>query len=86
MLPFLGQGAGIVIEDAVVMARAIAESDDVATALKRYEAARRDRANFTLMRSRLHTEFWSSHPDQIRDKEPVMEIDLQEYEAATVPI
>ncbi|MGH1488128.1 MAG: FAD-dependent monooxygenase [Acidimicrobiales bacterium] len=45
MTPFLGQGASMAIEDAVVLARAIEGSDSVATALKRYEAARVERGN-----------------------------------------
>lgn len=43
MVPFLAQGAVMAIEDGCVLARCIAGSDDVAAALKRYEAARLDR-------------------------------------------
>jgi salicylate hydroxylase len=86
MLPFLGQGAGIVIEDALILARAIAESETVATALRRYEAARVDRANLVLLRSRTHARYWNTHPDQIKDREPVMEVDLNTYDAASVAL
>ncbi len=86
MLPFLGQGAGMVIEDALVLARAVAESTDIPTALKRYEAARKERANYTMLRSRAHADFWNTHPDQIRNIEPKMEVDLNVYDAVTVPI
>lgn len=86
MLPFLGQGAGIVIEDALILARAIAESPDIATALKRYTAARVERANLTLLRSREHAQYWNTHPDKIKDREPVMEVDLNLYDATTVEI
>lgn len=86
MLPFLGQGAGIVIEDALILARAVAESDSVATALKRYATARVERANLTLIRSRTHAKYWNTHPDQIKDREPVMEVDLNLYDAPTVAI
>jgi salicylate hydroxylase len=40
MLPFLGQGAAMAIEDAYVLARELARSDDVASALRAYEAER----------------------------------------------
>ena len=43
MLPFMAQGAGTAIEDAVVLARALRETPDPAQALQRYEAARRQR-------------------------------------------
>ena len=46
MVPFLAQGAGMALEDGLVLARAIEKyPDDHATALARYEAARRERAN-----------------------------------------
>ena len=43
MLPFLGQGAGMTIEDGVVLARCLFTSDSVEEALQRYEAARVER-------------------------------------------
>jgi salicylate hydroxylase len=46
MVPFLAQGAVMAIEDGFVLARAIEKyPHDHATALARYEAARRERAN-----------------------------------------
>jgi salicylate hydroxylase len=43
MLPFMAQGAGMAIEDAVVLSRAIDQIADVPSALRAYESARRDR-------------------------------------------
>jgi salicylate hydroxylase len=43
MLPFMAQGAGMAIEDTVVLARALEQDADVASALRRYESARQDR-------------------------------------------
>jgi salicylate hydroxylase len=46
MLPFMAQGAGMAIEDAVVLCRALtgaADRPQAAAALQRYEAARRER-------------------------------------------
>ncbi|KQS04142.1 hypothetical protein ASG11_07680 [Sphingomonas sp. Leaf357] len=40
MLPFLGMGAAMAIEDAMILARAFAAEGDVAPAFARYEAAR----------------------------------------------
>jgi salicylate hydroxylase len=44
MLPFLGLGAAMAIEDAMILTRALRESADIGTALDRYEAARQPRA------------------------------------------
>jgi salicylate hydroxylase len=46
MVPFLAQGANMALEDGLVLARAVEKyPDDHETALARYEAARRERAN-----------------------------------------
>ena len=45
ILPFLGLGAALAIEDGVVLARALVAHDDLATALHAYEAARIDRVD-----------------------------------------
>jgi salicylate hydroxylase len=42
-LPFLAQGAGMAMEDGLVLARCLEQFGDVETALKRYEAARIER-------------------------------------------
>lgn len=42
-LPFLAQGAAMAIEDAAVLDRLLAEDSDVASALVRFQTARRDR-------------------------------------------
>jgi salicylate hydroxylase len=52
VLPFLGHGAVLAIEDGVVIARALAAAASVAEALARYEAARRERAAFVFAESR----------------------------------
>jgi len=52
MLPFLGQGAAMAIEDAAVFARAIVDSDSIEQALQRYEAARSERTRFLMLTSR----------------------------------
>jgi len=45
MTPFLGQGAAMAVEDAVVLARALEASSTVAEAFASYESARCERGN-----------------------------------------
>jgi salicylate hydroxylase len=52
MLPFLGQGAGMAIEDAIVLARAFEASQDIFEGLERYEAARRERTTLVTQGAR----------------------------------
>jgi len=52
MLPFLGLGAAMGIEDAVVLGRAFSADLPVAAALHVYEETRRERANAVLLESR----------------------------------
>ena len=53
MLPWFGQGAGAAIEDAVVLARAVAASTNLAEGLRRYEQARQPRVNLLYSESQL---------------------------------
>ncbi|MCS6946307.1 MAG: FAD-dependent monooxygenase, partial [Steroidobacteraceae bacterium] len=48
VLPFLGHGAVLAIEDGVVLARAFAAARDIGEALERYERARIERAAFVV--------------------------------------
>ncbi len=52
MLPFLGLGAAMAIEDAAILARALAAEPDCTAALGRYEAARRPRTELVQEQSR----------------------------------
>lgn len=52
VLPFLGHGAVLAIEDGVVLARALGAAGNVAEALRRYEKARMPRAAFVVIESR----------------------------------
>jgi salicylate hydroxylase len=45
LLPFLGQGANMAIEDGMVLARCLSEYDDIPEALRRYEVARLERTS-----------------------------------------
>jgi 2-polyprenyl-6-methoxyphenol hydroxylase-like FAD-dependent oxidoreductase len=52
MLPFIGQGAGAALEDAVELGRAVAAEPDLGAALARYEALRVERAALFVKTSR----------------------------------
>lgn len=52
MLPFLGQGASMALEDAAALAAALAQRDSVAAAFAEYAEARVERANWVLLESR----------------------------------
>ena len=83
MTPFLGQGAAMAIEDAVVLARALERSDDVETALTSYQTTRRDRGN--------NVAIWSWEEGRAL-QDPTIEArgaagyGLLDYDPATVPI
>ncbi len=53
-LPFMAQGAAMAMEDAAVLARCLAETTDVPTALSRYESLRLGRTALVQRRSRSH--------------------------------
>lgn len=89
MTPFLGQGAVMAIEDAMIIARCLAASDSIVEALERYEAARRERANFVSAESRKAGEKLTTiDPDEyslsVHSNEETL--DLAGYNAVTVPI
>jgi len=68
MLPFLGQGANMAIEDGLVLARCIKQfASDPTTALKHYEAARRERTTDIVQRSARMAETF--HNDALNDAE-----------------
>jgi salicylate hydroxylase len=52
MLPFLGQGAAMAVEDAVILARTMAAAGPGTAALASYEAARRERTALVMRASR----------------------------------
>lgn len=88
MLPFMGQGAATAIEDAMVLARAMADFP-LAEALARYEAARRERTAMVQLQSRLlGLRFQGRDPESLgrgplRNEE---ELGLFAYDAVTVPL
>jgi salicylate hydroxylase len=88
MLPFMGQGAAMAIEDGVVLGRCLAGETDVAAALARYDRARRDRATFVQRESaagadRLQTTHEKSGTDLKRGEDA---LDIFAYDPATVAL
>ena len=89
MLPFLGQGAAMGIEDGMVLARAFAEADSIDSALARYEAARLERTTFVLEKSReAGHSYHSANPDTYRGANHLSaeSLGLMAYNATTVAI
>ena len=87
--PFLGQGAAMALEDALVFARAIRAASSVPEALARYEQARVARANGVLLASRdTGVQLTTTDPDHYdptthRNEES---LELASYNAVTVAV
>ena len=89
MLPFMGMGAAMGIEDGVVLGRTFGLASDIDEALSRYEAARKERANSVLLNSRAaRARLQSDHPEQYYDSKHKNEetLGLFEYNPGTIPI
>jgi salicylate hydroxylase len=89
MLPFLGQGAAMAIEDAVVLGRCFDYTTDAVEAFQRYEDARKPRANDVLIGSRNQgLRFQHANADDYDEEKHKFtdSIKLFGYNAATVPV
>ncbi len=86
MLPFLGQGATMAIEDGIVLARALEAYDDAEKAFAAYEAVRRPRTTQIMEASRRQGEALTQpDPSTYKGGETVNGID-RNYDASTVPV
>jgi salicylate hydroxylase len=85
MLPFLGFGAALAIEDSIVLARAFAMAGDPVEGLRIYQEARRDRANRILLESRLQGEIFDAGPGGSVAQPPSRETRMA-YDPITVPL
>src|SRR6185369_12961622 len=61
MLPFLSQGAAMAIEDAFVLARVLADTNDPVASLKQYERLRLPRTSRVQLESRKRGETYHQH-------------------------
>jgi salicylate hydroxylase len=91
VLPFLGHGAVLAIEDAVVLARAVTAATGVEEALLRYEGARRERAAFVVRESRkagkqFHAPDADTYRERSQNKAADEGIGLFSYNPVTQPV
>jgi salicylate hydroxylase len=91
VLPFLGHGAVLAIEDAVVLSRALGASSAIEEGLARYEAARRERTSFVVHESRKAARlFHAADPETYRARTHGEAADeglgLFSYNAVTQPV
>ncbi len=89
MTPFLGHGAACAIEDAVVLARALAASSTISDGLARFFAARRARATFIQAESNANADRMQGQETDLfgigglRNEES---LGLFDYDCRTVPV
>jgi 2-polyprenyl-6-methoxyphenol hydroxylase-like FAD-dependent oxidoreductase len=87
MTPFLGQGACIAIEDAMVLGRAFAVADTVEQALLMYENTRKERANSVQLASRRQAdEIQGVTAKGANAGKDALERGLYSYNPVTVPL
>jgi salicylate hydroxylase len=83
MTPFLGQGACMAIEDALLLGRAFAASETVDEALRRYEAARKTRGTNVQLWSR---EEGLALQDPSKPRRTAYARGLLDYDPVAVPV
>lgn len=88
MLPFLGQGAGMSIEDGVVVARCLEASDTVEEAFERYEKARVERTTLVTIGARynglkMHGTIEKALEEKAKEFDPIT---INDYDPSTVAI
>tara|TARA_R110000751_G_scaffold71441_4_gene144773 strand:+ start:35162 stop:36310 length:1149 start_codon:yes stop_codon:yes gene_type:complete len=83
MTPFLGQGACLAIEDALLLGRAFAASSDVSEALLRYEGSRKERGNGVQLLSR---EEGRALQNPEKTRKPAMDRGLLAYDPVTAEV
>ena len=89
MLPFMGQGAAMALEDGIVLARCLAAAGNVEEALTRYSAARVPRATLVQTESALGADrIQALDPDKLRGNPPKGEdaLGLFHYDPGAEPI
>ena len=88
MLPFLGMGAAMAIEDAIVLGRAMGAHADPLAALAAYESTRKARATSIADASRRQGEaLQAEDPDRFEGLEtPLADRALFDYDPSTTPI
>ena len=83
MTPFLGQGACMALEDALLLGRAFAAAESIEEALRRYETARRSRGTNVQLWSR---EEGMALQDPTRPRRTALDRGLYDYDPVTAPV
>jgi salicylate hydroxylase len=83
MTPFLGQGACMALEDALLLGRAFAAASTVDEALRRYETARKARGTNVQLWSR---EEGMALQDPARPRRTALDRGLHDYDPLAVPV
>jgi salicylate hydroxylase len=86
MLPFLGIGASMALEDAVVLGRAMTDSSTVEEGLMRYEQARIDRAAEVILTSRRQGELVQGEKVIEMFSKPREPMSVFDYDARTAKV
>jgi len=89
MLPFLGMGAAMALEDGVVLARCLEKYDSPAEAYAAYEEARKERTKGVLLDSRKQGVWYqTSDPDNFKGFSSTgeMRMPLMGYDPGSVPV
>jgi salicylate hydroxylase len=88
ILPFLGLGAALAIEDGIVLSRALAQAPTVESAFATFQSARFQRVETVRTQSILQGEIiQASDPDAgAVTRSPSQNIDLFDYDPTTAPI
>lgn len=89
MTPFMGQGAACAIEDAIVLTRALVASDSIAEGLKRYVAARHERATFIQLESNANADRMQSADTELFGLSALRNEDtlgLLDYDCRSIPV
>lgn len=94
MLPFMGQGAAMGIEDGMVLARCLAEYGDFKEAMEKYQAARLERVLFVQRESGLQADRYQQEYVELEDIEDIKSqpwqnedtLGIFKYNPVTVPV
>jgi salicylate hydroxylase len=86
MLPFLGIGASMALEDGVVLGRAVAEAASLEEGLVRYEQARADRAAEVILTSRRQGELIQGEKVIETFSKPREPMSVFDYDARTAKV
>ncbi|MBL8629919.1 MAG: FAD-dependent monooxygenase [Rhodospirillaceae bacterium] len=88
MLPFLGMGAAMAIEDGAILGRAFDAAATIDEGVQRYENARKERTKMVLLNSRRQGEIYQSDdPSSLRGTTSgELRLGLFDYNVKTVPV